>query len=802
MRNLKRALSLALASVMLLGMMVVGSNAAIADVDYEKHNGEALEVLKLVGAMVGDGTNISPDRKVTRNEAAVVLSHLLGGSEGYVAHPFTDVPDWANAAVALCYAEGITAGISATEYGGNNTITTLQAGLYVLKALGYFQGTNDLAIDGWEKATTKAAAEIKLFDGVTAKATEGLSRSDFAQIVFNALNASAPEVTGPVLAVDATGKMFSVYTYAAGEGETLAEALGYELKRSFGPNEITGRPEITWANGDDSTTFPMVPADKFTATSDWDDEDLADYLKANKWDDEDDFVAIGDDVTAGSEVEVYVFDVEEFAYLEPQPQAEVIFTGYDVVLFLNYAYDLVQIDSIEELTEKQIKDLEDTDAEDAKAIITIGEVEFYDIYFEGYEAFEEDQWILACAAFEVEGEDENDYNHMIFAKAATLVTGKIDAIKGSKYRINGTYYAEELTGTVKIGDEGTWALDAAGNLAAVVEAPEVKSSDYAYIYRVVKEEIKDAVNAEGVVVEGDVIYTVYVALEDGSKASYPVVVENNKIEGIEDALNFGEGTIADLGIVVAYEINKDGEFEVATATTEPETMTISASKDSAVAATGIFSTSETKYIFVKEDVEEKTIVVEVVTGYKNVNIEDKSAQVILNDDNEIVTAWIGDFAADLEADTTVLYAILADDDAVETEDEDGVKYYTYDVFVDGVATTLTYKANDPAFQANDVCSIIAYTMDGDYAVEASTSALQAGTVTYVGEDFYYVTSAFELAWPSGEFTAEGAELYTFTIDEDGVVSVEKATELAKDDVISFVQKDGEISLAFIRVVEE
>ena len=56
MRNLKRALSLALASVMLMGMMVVGSSAAsYPDVD-SQDNLEAIEVMKAVGAMSGDET--------------------------------------------------------------------------------------------------------------------------------------------------------------------------------------------------------------------------------------------------------------------------------------------------------------------------------------------------------------------------------------------------------------------------------------------------------------------------------------------------------------------------------------------------------------------------------------------------------------------------------------------------------------------------------------------------------------------------------------------------------------------------
>ena len=65
MRNLKRALSLTLASVMLLGMMVVGAGAAgYPDVD-SNDNAEAIEVLQAVKVMVGDDNgNFGPDDQV------------------------------------------------------------------------------------------------------------------------------------------------------------------------------------------------------------------------------------------------------------------------------------------------------------------------------------------------------------------------------------------------------------------------------------------------------------------------------------------------------------------------------------------------------------------------------------------------------------------------------------------------------------------------------------------------------------------------------------------------------------------
>ena len=103
MRNLKRALSLAVASVMMIGMMVVGTGAvSYADVTSED-NQEAIEVLQTVGIMVGDTDgNFNPDANVTRNEMAVIMSNLMDYNVASYSGttPFTDVPDWAEPYVA------------------------------------------------------------------------------------------------------------------------------------------------------------------------------------------------------------------------------------------------------------------------------------------------------------------------------------------------------------------------------------------------------------------------------------------------------------------------------------------------------------------------------------------------------------------------------------------------------------------------------------------------------------------------------------------------------------------------------
>ena len=196
MRNLKKALSLALASVMLLGMMVVGTSAAYSDVA-ATDNVEAIEVLKMVGVMSGDENgNFNPAKGVTRNEMAVVMANLmdLDITDYKGSSPFTDLAAWAEPYVAACYANGIVSGTTATTYGGNGTVTTAQAALMLMKGLGYFQYGSDFGAD-WQLATVKKGSEINLFDGIDTGASAALTRNDVAQMVLNALKANVVTAT-------------------------------------------------------------------------------------------------------------------------------------------------------------------------------------------------------------------------------------------------------------------------------------------------------------------------------------------------------------------------------------------------------------------------------------------------------------------------------------------------------------------------------------------------------------------------------------------------------------------------------
>ena len=291
MRNLKRALSLALSTVMLLGMMVVGTGASYADVT-SKHNQEAIDVMQAVGVMIGDDKgNFNPDQKVTRNEMAVVMANLLDlkvSDFKSAKSPFADVPQWAAPYVAACKADGIIAGYSANHFGGSDTVTAAQAALMMMKALGYFQVQSDFG-DDWQLAAVKQASKIELYDGIDAGASAALTRNEVAQLALNALEATMVENdadSGNISIGDiviSNGSKYvdretTKYDYTQSNGKyvkdksektlQLCENLYNEdlVKLDSGKSDNYGRPSTIWKyEKDEIGTYAKEPDAVYTA---------------------------------------------------------------------------------------------------------------------------------------------------------------------------------------------------------------------------------------------------------------------------------------------------------------------------------------------------------------------------------------------------------------------------------------------------------------------------------------------------------------------------------------------------------
>ena len=198
MRNLKRALSLAVASVMLLGLMVVGTGAAsvsdFTDAD-EISNEEAAAVTTAIGIFAGyDDGSFRPDNAVTRAEMATIICKMLYGSDVNASQftgtsVFTDVTGeyaWAEGYVNLCSSLGIVGGYGDGLFGPGDTVTTAQATLMLCKALGYFQTEEEYGTS-WELAATTKGTELGFFGDLTLGANEPLTRDNVAVMVLNAL---------------------------------------------------------------------------------------------------------------------------------------------------------------------------------------------------------------------------------------------------------------------------------------------------------------------------------------------------------------------------------------------------------------------------------------------------------------------------------------------------------------------------------------------------------------------------------------------------------------------------------------
>ena len=309
MRNLKRALSLGLTAAMISGLMVMGSSAAsYADVTSED-NVEAIDVLEAVGIMIGDENgNFNPDQNVTRNEMAAVMANLM---EYNVASyrgtsPFTDVPSWAEPYVAACWTNGITAGYSDTIYGGSDTVTTAQAALMLMKALGYFQYASDFGGD-WQLATTRQGNAIDLFVGVDSGVTQPMTRNDVAQLVLNTLRSGTVEANtdGNLTIGDITIANNVTYSYITSNADyadaiddvkstsnttdanrfvvELGEQLYMgDLQLNDNTTDVFGRPARYWEyDGNEIGTYAKTELLRQSYTTEVTGRDLYDLLGSN-----------------------------------------------------------------------------------------------------------------------------------------------------------------------------------------------------------------------------------------------------------------------------------------------------------------------------------------------------------------------------------------------------------------------------------------------------------------------------------------------------------------------------------------
>ena len=171
--------------------------------------------LKSLGLFRGvSDTDFDLDRAPTRTEAVVMLIRFLGKEaealDGKCTHPFTDVPEWADAYVGYAYENKLTNGISATEFGANNDASSAMFLTFVLRALGYSDA--DGADFAWDNPYDLAKETGILTDTVN---TEQFYRADVAIVAYNALEAELKGTETSLSDKLIEGGVFTAEAYAA-----------------------------------------------------------------------------------------------------------------------------------------------------------------------------------------------------------------------------------------------------------------------------------------------------------------------------------------------------------------------------------------------------------------------------------------------------------------------------------------------------------------------------------------------------------------------------------------------------------
>ncbi len=178
------------------------------------------------GSDTGYGGGFDLEKAPTRMEALIMLLRLLGEEDAALsctaAHPFADVPAWANAYAAYAYEKGYTNGVSPTAFGTTMSASAEMYTEFLLRALGYSSTARSDISDAPERAFF---AGVLTAGEVTALRVGSFLRADVAYLSYYALE--TPSASGETLGelLIARG-VFPAGDYRAARAAVISARLG------------------------------------------------------------------------------------------------------------------------------------------------------------------------------------------------------------------------------------------------------------------------------------------------------------------------------------------------------------------------------------------------------------------------------------------------------------------------------------------------------------------------------------------------------------------------------------------------
>ncbi len=254
-----RSKSLLIVILILITGLIMAVPVYAADIGAETNQALALKQLGLFKGV--SDTEFDLNRAPSRTEALVMLVRVLGKESealnGNYTHPFTDVASWADKYIGYAYQNGLTKGVSATQFGSGNANSDMYL-TFVLRALGYNDAAGDFS---WDQPDTLAssvgiltadvdtsnflradvvlvswaALDTKLKDGSQTLAAKLISAAAFTEMDYSL----AKQTAGAVAAVNPAN------TYTVTDGIAAVKSMA-EFKGALADSAVT-EIEITQA---------------------------------------------------------------------------------------------------------------------------------------------------------------------------------------------------------------------------------------------------------------------------------------------------------------------------------------------------------------------------------------------------------------------------------------------------------------------------------------------------------------------------------------------------------------------------
>ena len=768
MRNLKRVLSMALASVMVLGLTVVGASAADFNDQAEIKNTTAAAVMNAIGVLEGNEKgDFMPDQVLTREQAAKIITYMLMGPEnaeklGVSGTKFSDVAAdrWSAPYVAYCANMGILAGDGTGKFNPEGELTGHAFAKMLLVALGYDANIQNYVGNSWSINVATDAVNAGIYVNGTTMSNP-MTRDEAAQMAFQTLTADMVkyENKGSIIELPGGGQIVANPSSATkvpaakesgkdtyvgyktennDEYKQFCEQYFTDLKKDVDGSVVDGlgRQAATWTYDGDKITTVTNSADKTVVV----DDSYASYTKAVQE------LLDKSDAKVGS-VKVNGADAEA----DDTPSLGEVLYLYETSAKGTYnvraaRYEFAVVDKID-------TDVSSTEEKaGVKALITLdkndnAKDEIRDTDFAGF-AYEKGDTI--AVALNGKGDEVLD------SYAVESVEGTVTArdTKANTVRLDGTKY--ELTAGLKASDIAlnescTLYLDANGYAIYAEGKDAVASLDNVYYIAGIRKDgngYSTTYYAQTVALDGT-IQEVKLAEVDGETAP-------------ETTPAFGGGL---------YTLKKDGSSYKATSLKDTDDYSsFKADEKEIKSSTNTLNKSTTDKAYLTKNTtyvvitgsKPDDLTVKTYTGSANVKFTDGSATVISN-------------AAKDEKTGDALYVVVVAKKTTATVDKNNI------LFLDSVGEEVVVDGETGYYAAT------AYDMDGkkmDIVVDSSS----------YGSDKLYNYSVDD----NDVYTLDGSGLTSTNMDEDSKgYAIGTVTEVYKNRRVTIDRKDCDASAAQI-----